>query len=546
MDSSKMSSACWFWLFFTFSFIGTFQHAGIGVYGYRQCPKERGGGVCPDYATCCPTNTPGVSSCITNKNTNPQDPGDCCSIEDNNDEDGASIFTGCGYGFQCASNTTVTAKGDNETVKYCQRRSNARRDVFPQCQQLPRYELCSIPKDRHDILQQVYGFPVKEQSSNSDFQLAYYSNMNSITVPNTQHLHVETVWIVIHGSGRNPDDYLCCAMSSIPSSTAASLSMLIVSPWFAAPEDGPINITALAPNNTEHVLRWSDPGPMRHTWRYGADSIHGNISAFETVDTLVEYLAKAQVQFPKLRNIIVAGHSAGGQFVHRWALLSNSPVWGDTSDSTAESNSYSTPDAHATTKVVRSLPIRVIAANPRSYCYMDERRIVNGTFQKPEPGVVASCTIYNTWQWGLDDDDGHGDRGMLEPVAYRDRALAHTPRERLVNRYATRDVYYLLGEYDTLTLKDHCTTEKFQGMTRNERGKNYYQALQGYFSDRDGHSGEGGNARDDLLRPKFVHVQLEAAQSPHDHCLMFQSPEGQEALGFSSRTIDAQDMGTSG
>jgi hypothetical protein len=133
-------------------------------------------------------------------------------------------------------------------------------------------------------------------------------------------------------------------MASLPSSN----NILVIAPWFAAPKDGPIK---LANNDKadddddddDDVLRWCHPGPIVHIWRYGADSIKGG--SYETVDAIIGYMSNAQVQFPDLRHIVVAGHSAGGQFVHLWALLSNSPVWDDDRfDTIWLSYSYSTND----------------------------------------------------------------------------------------------------------------------------------------------------------------------------------------------------------
>jgi hypothetical protein len=552
---------------FLVSFLSLFcSHKKSAVLAWRQCPMDRGGGICPDHGTCCPTNTPGVSSCITGKETEPLDQGDCCPALH-----ATTMITGCPFGFRCAvpnhgssisTGNLNSSSGSNGTTTltntitqhpyYCQRRGDAPDWAFPQ-HQLKRYHLCSIPKDRHDILQEVHGFPIPgrrddettttttpradDTSLPSVWQLAYYSNMKSITQPNDEHLGVYTAWIVIHGSGRNADDYLCTAMASLLASrsNSSNKNILVIAPWFAAPEDGPIKLANQDASGDDNMLQWIDHGPVPHTWRYGADSIQGGISSYETVDAIVGYLSHAQAQFPNLRHIVVAGHSAGGQFVHRWALLSNSPVWGDTHENmgAVQVGTRTTRSQDSTTTIVstteastlrlrsqrqdfdeqllqeqgRSLTLRVVVANSRSYCYMDHRRTFgnNGTLQTPDPKLIASCPAYNTWQWGLDDG------GILEPVPYKDRAVIETPRSVLTHRYTTRHVHYLLGEYDTIPLGDTCMTELFQGPTRLERGHNFVQALELYF----GHP---------------VHDQSVASKSPHDHCYMFQSPQGQHAL----------------
>jgi pimeloyl-ACP methyl ester carboxylesterase len=306
--------------------------------------------------------------------------------------------------------------------------------------------------------------------------LAYYSNMGSISSPTNQHLLVEKVLIMIHGSDRNADEYFCTALSLIPKNDDGKV--LVLAPKFASPED-----TKELPSD-ENFLIWQDHGEdllISHSWRYGADAMNAPISSYAALDRLVEFLVQARrVQFPNLSQISLAGHSAGGQVTHRWALLS----------------SYDDDDV---------VEIRAIVANPRSYCYLDNRRIVADNYVVPDAHDVALCTHYNKWQWGLEAGGN-----LISP--YKDEALKETPAERMAERYATRTVIYLSGQYDTLHQIDRCATSFFQGTTRKERAEYYQQALQSYFQ------------RDS------VHQFHVVPQSPHDHSLMFQSDVGRNAI----------------
>ncbi|MEM7284183.1 MAG: cobalamin-dependent protein, partial [Pseudomonadota bacterium] len=51
--------------------------------------------------------------------------------------------------------------------------------------------------------------------------------------------HARTALIVVHGSGRNADDYLCCATSSLPEQEDPD-AVLVIAPRFLAVEDGPV------------------------------------------------------------------------------------------------------------------------------------------------------------------------------------------------------------------------------------------------------------------------------------------------------------------
>ena len=76
--------------------------------------------------------------------------------------------------------------------------------------------------------------------------------------------------------------------------------------------------------------------------RYGTEAENNNktsgISSYDIMDKLIEYIITAKQQqgdedtnedhylFPNLNKISVMGHSAGGQYVQRWSLLSASSI----------------------------------------------------------------------------------------------------------------------------------------------------------------------------------------------------------------------------
>jgi hypothetical protein len=254
-------------------------------------------GICPAFDTCCATSTPGVSTCISGKEKESGgDPGSCCLDDDDADyhdnnnitRTSSSPFatTGCGPGFQCAKDPA------NNSYRYCQRIDDNDKDNPPR---LPRYRLCSLPEK---ALKEVYGFPVapytptttastlatEQEKATSPLLFAYYSNMGPIyTEESTDNdndmlfAKVKKVVIVIHGSGRNADDYLCCMNAALPPIPGRShghadptnSTILVISPWFLSPDDLPINITTTTSTAAAEPLVWEDEdGPIEHTW-YG-------------------------------------------------------------------------------------------------------------------------------------------------------------------------------------------------------------------------------------------------------------------------------------
>ena len=183
--------------------------------------------------------------------------------------------------------------------------------------------------------------------------------------------------------------------------------------------------------------------------------------------------------------------SAGGQTLQRWSLLSNIPAW-------------------------NTIDIRVVAANPRSYAYLDGRRWFTEdksrtqVFRLPTPSdkVEKRCPWYNQWLWGL-EDGGH----VLCP--YRDTAVEQAGSvDAIAQRYASRNVIYLSGEYDTVPQTHDRCGNAIQGGNRHERAHLFYQGLQEHFGNPD----------------PPVHTFHTIPDSNHDHALMFQSQLGREAI----------------
>ena len=466
------------------------------VAAWTQCDDEDGGGICPDYATCCSSGTPGQSFCLPGRRSHSEKEGSCCSDR----------VTGCGMGFDCIFN--------DDGEPYCKHTDRAPKD---QQHDVPRYKLRSM-EDTTPLVE-IYGFPM-----NDDFQAAYYSNMKEINSKDpsviTKHMKVERAIITVHGSSRNADEYLFGTYSVIPDDVDPE-TILIIAPYYVAEEETLVNTT----DTQRTVLNWYDIDPLHpgtvHTFRMGVDAANAPISSFQVLDEIVQYLVKARVQYPNLKDIVVTGHSAGGQLVHRWALLSNIPAWNDSYDDT-----HMNHDQQSTIRRQRRIlpmpSLRVVPANPRSYCYLDARRwIHNGTvFDIPDQESFDlfysnnededderaddSCNSYNHWTWGLGS-------GSEIPCPYKDRTLAKVPLEDLIHRYNARPVIYLSGEFDTILQDDTCA-DQLQGSTRKERSERFYKGLE------------------EIFGTEQVNHERWLVESSHDHRLMYQGEAGQQAL----------------
>jgi len=287
---------------------------------------------------------------------------------------------------------------------------------------------------------------------------------------------VERAVIVIHGMNRTAPSYHARVVTA--ATTAGVVDRcIIIAPQFVVAED--IEAHGL----DDDVLYWSQGG-----WKIGDRSRDApgrwrpvRISSFVVVDHILRNLADAE-RFPDLTRIVVSGHSAGGQFVNRYAAGNQ-----------------------AEPSLREGCSVRYVVANPSSYVYFNKERALAGTrdqFGVPKPGAVCACPIYNRYRYGLDHLNAY---------------MAAAGPEQLRAQYAARNVYYLLGENDNdpkgAGLDTGCAA-RMQGAHRLERGLVYYNYLRHYF-------GEEVAQR---------HVLRTVPGVGHSSNGIFNSPQGLEAL----------------
>ena len=229
--------------------------------------------------------------------------------------------------------------------------------------------------------------------------------------------------VIVHDALRDADISLRIARAALYAAGEAGRGTMIVLPQFLAEAD----IAAHA--MPADMLRWSITG-----WIDGEAAIGpAPLSSFDALDTILARLADPTT-FPKLRRLVVAGHSAGAQLVQRYAVVGRGMA-----------------------ALVRAgVAVRYVVANPSSYVWFGDDR--------PVPVRGTACKTIDHWTYGL---------AGAPPYVERSEALEE--------RYIARDVVYLLGETDIdpnhPTLDRSCAAEA-QGPTRYARGMNYLFALE--------------------------------------------------------------------
>ena len=254
---------------------------------------------------------------------------------------------------------------------------------------------------------------------------------------------ITRVVVVVHGAGRNPDDYFRSGLAGAFLAGALETS-LVIAPRMAS-NDGEGCRDALGQNE----ISWHCD-----VWRSGGAALsHPAVTSFDFLDAILKKVARKDV-FPNLKGITLTGHSAGGQVTNRYAM---------------------------TSKVHDALgvPVTYVVSNPSSYAWPTSDR-PSGPAAWPlfanAPGYVAAfdstapafrdmgagrgCTTYDQWPYGFKNRTGYS---------------ASISDEQLTRQLASRRVVYLLGEDDILPLSgfDSSCSAMAQGPTRLARGHAY-------------------------------------------------------------------------
>ena len=258
----------------------------------------------------------------------------------------------------------------------------------------------------------------------------------SLDAPNSA---ITRALVIIHGASRDADNYFRTGLASAFLAGALE-NTIVISPRFAAKNGSCAD--ALDPDE----VNWPCSGD---SWRSGGIAAGSKLTSYDLMDEVLRRLARKNI-FPNLRVIVVAGHSAGGQYVTRYEMAN---------------------------QVHEKLGVAVlyVASNPSSYAYTDAERPTESawTVSARAPGYVPApadravfgpfsdrrdCTTYNKWPYGFEGRTGY---------------TASLGEGQLKKQFAARPTTYLLGELDILPLGgfDASCSAMAQGPTRLARGE---------------------------------------------------------------------------
>jgi hypothetical protein len=246
----------------------------------------------------------------------------------------------------------------------------------------------------------------------------------------TTNTNITRAFILVHGAGRDADNYFRTAVAAAFLGDALE-NTIVISPRFAS-NDGRSCRDALA----SHEVSWSCNGD---SWRSGGTATSDeHLTSYDFTDEILRKLARKDV-FPNLKMIIVAGHSAGGQYVTRYEMANK---------------------VHDTL----GIPVRYVVSNPSSYAYLDAIRPIADGSEFRAFNDSRNCTTFDHWPYGLQNRTGY---------------TGGIPDEQLKRQIAARPVTYLLGEIDILPLGgfDSSCPAMAQGPTRLARGQAFVKYI---------------------------------------------------------------------
>ncbi len=286
---------------------------------------------------------------------------------------------------------------------------------------------------------------------------------------------ITRIFFSIHSSGYDALQYYGNAEAAIAKVPGGKKETLIVAPHFLDPQ----HIEGKIPDK---MLHWK----VRPYWGsslglVGSEGKAIRLSSFDVLDQWIAQMADRKL-YPNLKDVVIVGHSAGGQMVQRYALVGK----------------FQPPEG---------VKIRYVVCAPSSYAYPTAERWVPGTkyrFAVPSGNQLESAPNYNNWGYG-----------MKEPYTY----FRGMDPKKVAQEYAKRRVFYICGEKDNDPNNrslSKSNASMLQGKQRLERMTIFFQYLQHTYgpsitqthafaiAPRVGHSGKGNMTSSPGMRFLFA------------------------------------------
>lgn len=276
-----------------------------------------------------------------------------------------------------------------------------------------------------------------------DEYIIHYTNQE-INANNSNLQTMDNLVLVFHGLGYDFESQYDAVKSALMSAGKYNNTLLL---------------SVLLPNQNNAAANqffWENAN-----WKSGYKSVsNSSVSSFTIIDDLIKN--NIIPKCPALNNILIMGHSAGGQFSDRYACLSDL-------ESTGKNIDY-------------------IVSNPSSYVYIRPERWSTTTLNFTIP---TGCGSYNNYRYGIENINNGYNSALTSSW--------------IQNNFPSKNVMYLLGGND-LGVADNSCSANLMGSSRLERGNLMFDFMLNFY-------------------PNTAHRKTIVPGVGHDHTAMFNSPE---------------------
>eukprot|EP00928_Gymnodinium_smaydae_P083571 TRINITY_DN66816_c0_g1_i1.p1 TRINITY_DN66816_c0_g1~~TRINITY_DN66816_c0_g1_i1.p1 ORF type:complete len:407 (-),score=71.11 TRINITY_DN66816_c0_g1_i1:201-1421(-) len=176
--------------------------------------------------------------------------------------------------------------------------------------------------------------------------------------------------VVIHGRYNSDQGLYFDSLMGTVQAHGLQESVVVVAPGFP---DIPCNeATWNGGSASLDALQWSR---NTHQWIFGVASDDADVSSFQALDEVVTWVEQTY----KVKEIVVAGFSAGGQMVQRWAVMSPHGEHGSTES---------------------GVPLRIVVGSPSTFAYLDAQRPDQTCSADMKTGSAHTCAHFSRPQSG--------------------------------------------------------------------------------------------------------------------------------------------------
>ena len=255
----------------------------------------------------------------------------------------------------------------------------------------------------------IYKDSLRFLSVEEGMDFYYYCNVDVKEPENTERF--TSLFIFLHGATLDASNHYDLAKSAI-NRAGVSLNTVVVAPAYQM-------------SNSRGNYYWT-----KYSWKDGRKSINAvpKISSYAVLDSLI--IDNVLKNYPNIETVVLAGHSAGGQFVYRYAVLSRLPD-------------------------LVSQRVVYLAMNPSSLTYLGPERWNKDKERWEVPLNGPSCSGYDEWIYGLND---------LSSNEYHKEISA----SEILEKFPTRNMTIATGTDDVSGGGVDCE-DLYQGVHRHER-----------------------------------------------------------------------------